>query len=122
MKEKGFTLVELLGAITVLAIIALIVFPQIVSQIRKKEGDLDGATEKMILAAAENYLDLHGSTYPKDQGEEYCVTLNMLVQDELLQLPLHTADGTDIPLTNSVTIKVLRNGELSMTYSTDTCD
>ncbi len=122
MKEKGFTLVELLGVITVLAIIALIVFPQIVSQIKKKEGELDGTTEKLILASVENYLDLHASTYPKEQGLEYCVTLNMLVQDGLLQPPLQTASGEEIPLTNSVQIKVLRNKELSMTYSTATCN
>ena len=41
MNNKGFTLIELIGVILILALLAIIVFPNILSSISKNEKTLD---------------------------------------------------------------------------------
>ncbi|HHW68954.1 MAG TPA: prepilin-type N-terminal cleavage/methylation domain-containing protein [Tenericutes bacterium] len=79
MKDnKGFTLVELLGVIIILAAIALISFPLILEQIRKTQGELDKASKELIISSAELYIDKNISKYPRIVDNVYCITLNTL--------------------------------------------
>ena len=61
MKEKGFTLTELLGVITIIAVLCLITFPSIISQIKGKEETIDKVMEKCQLnkKTAEKKVDLY---------------------------------------------------------------
>lgn len=58
MKRKGFTLVELLAVIIVIAIISLIIFPVVTKQISKSKQDLYNVQiENIIKAAKDMVLD-----------------------------------------------------------------
>ena len=58
MKRKGFTLVELLAVIIVIAIISLIIFPVVTKQIAKSKQDLYNVqVENIIKAAKDMVLD-----------------------------------------------------------------
>ncbi len=55
MKRKGFTLVEMLGVIVVLGIIALIVFPGINTAIKQARRDAFEASVNSIVRAMKTY-------------------------------------------------------------------
>ncbi len=116
MKKSGFTLTELIGVITILAVIGILVVPQILNQVRKKEADIDLATKEVIYAATKLYLDYHATDYPKTNGSNYCVPLQNLVNEDLLESPLQTARGETISLSTKVSVAVNVYGEFAMTY------
>lgn len=80
MNKKAFTLVELLGVIALLAVIAMIVTPVVIKILNdsRKEAFLDNAN--MLRKAAENYYmenELSGDMLPllvtyNDQNVSYC--------------------------------------------------
>lgn len=65
MKNKGFTLVELLGTIVILAIIALIAFPAILGLLNSSQDETDEALQNFAITGARNYVNDNMDTYPK---------------------------------------------------------
>lgn len=65
MKSKGFTLVELLGTIVILAIIALIAFPAILGLLNSSQDETDEALQNFAITGARNYVNDNMDTYPK---------------------------------------------------------
>lgn len=77
MNKRGFTLVELLGSIVILAMLALIAFPAILSTLNSGQENIDTSVKDFIVAAAEecvndnidNYNDMCNSVEKlKDNG------------------------------------------------------
>lgn len=56
MKNKGFTLVELLAVIIVIAIVSLIIFPVVTKQITKSKQDLYNVQVENIIKAAKDMI------------------------------------------------------------------
>ncbi|MDD3392735.1 MAG: type II secretion system protein [Bacilli bacterium] len=78
LKKKGFTLIELLAVIVILAVIALILTPQILSVINEaKEGSLE-ATKKSIVKASELYVVSNIEDFTLDVGEKAYIQLSEL--------------------------------------------
>lgn len=109
MNKKAFTLAELLGVITLLAILSVLIAPTIINQIRNSKNKIDEVTEKLIFSATDNYLDSRVSIYPKTNSNVYCITLNDLVNDNKLQSPVIDASGNSIDLNTFVKVKVVSN-------------
>lgn len=80
MKQKGFTLVELLAVITVLAIIALLVVPTISRSFRESTQNLIDAQIVNIKDAAKSWGADHVDTLPDTQGGSTVVTVGQLKQ------------------------------------------
>lgn len=97
MKNKGFTLVELLGVIVILAAIALVAFPPIVNQIKKSNEKLDKALNEVIFTAGEQYLA--EKNYARGGDNVYCIQLKVLVEDGKLSSPVIDSNGKEIMLT-----------------------
>ena len=57
--NKGFTLMELLGVIVILALLMILLVPNVLEQINNKKGEVSKAEEETIKAAAELYVDEH---------------------------------------------------------------
>ncbi len=90
--KKGFTLVELLGVIVILGILAVIAFPTIINQITSARGEIDDSSNMLIFDAAENYF-LEYANLSEETGQKYyCVTLEQLVDEGLLNEPLKNAE------------------------------
>lgn len=66
MKNKGFTLIELIGSIIILAIIALVAFPAILGLLTSSEGELNKAKVQVVERAAKEYVDDHINEYPRN--------------------------------------------------------
>ena len=80
MKNKGFTLVEVLAVITLLAIIALLVVPKVLEQKEKKEKELSNAQKQVLFADATTYLKERKYEYIIP-GNTFCVKVNTLISE-----------------------------------------
>lgn len=109
MNKKAFTLAELIGVITLLAILSVLIAPTIINQIRNSKNKIDEVTEQLIFSATGNYLDSRVSIYPKKSSNVYCITLNDLVNDNKLQAPVVDASGNSIDLGTFVKVEVVSN-------------
>lgn len=106
MNKKAFTLVELMGVITVLGLITLLVAPTIINQIRNSKQKIDNVTEKLIYSATDLYLDNKERDYPKINGSTYCLTLKDLVDDGKLSSPVLDSNGDEISLDKIIAVDV----------------
>ena len=105
MNKKGFTLVELLGVIIIIALLSLVMFPNIINSFFEASNDLDKATEKIIIEAAKDY-------YSEKEDEiakmDYCLTVYMLQTEGLLSYDIKDSDGKLID-SNRI-VKIYKNG------------
>ena len=114
--KKGFTLAELLGVITVIAVLAIIAFPPIINQLNRSKDELSDATLESIYSATELWIDRNQNTYPLNDGDIYCITLQELVDNGMLQEPIQDAKtGTNVPLSRVVRVEVGQNRNVKTT-------
>lgn len=110
MKEKGFTLTELLGVMVLLSILALITFPPIINQIKNAKQDISDATLTLIYNSAKLYVNDRPNTYQLTDGDTYCITLQELVNQTYLKAPIEDIQtGTEIELNRTVKYQVGEN-------------
>lgn len=110
MKKNAFTLIELIGVIIILAILILVVFPPMLDSIRNTRSKLSSATEEIIYSATNTYLENNMNLYPRINGTKYCITLNDLVNSNLLNEPLKDAEsGNEISLDKKIEVSVTNN-------------
>lgn len=97
--KKGFTLLEVMSVIIVLGMVTFLVVPNIISQVKKRQDEVDDITEKMIYSAAELYINERGINIT-NSNTPYCkISLNDLVNDGLLRDSIATfQSGREIPL------------------------
>ena len=69
MNKKGFTLVELLGSITIIAVITLIIVPTTINKITEASKKLEIGSEILLYTAAEEYMEENINHYPKNGVE-----------------------------------------------------
>lgn len=91
MNNKGFTLVELLGVIILLALIALITIPNISSGIKKGREEADKQIKDNIVLASKNWALDNKNLLPTVSNQTYKVTISNLQSggyiDKNLELP-----------------------------------
>ena len=56
MKNRGFTLVELLGVIIILSLLLMVIVPSVVSSIQDGQENADESTTNSIVLAARNWF------------------------------------------------------------------
>ena len=79
MNRRGFTLVELLVVIVILAVIMSIAIPSITSSIERSKDKQKTQIIKLIESAGELYVDKHKNTVKPGQ-----ITLDKLIGDGLI--------------------------------------
>lgn len=84
MSKKGFTLVELLAVITLLMALLILTFPAVLEMIQKKEEEIGESKAKLIYSAADSYMNDNKNTYPKKEGNVYCISVQTLSDEHLL--------------------------------------
>lgn len=123
MKTSGFTLIEMIAVVGIIALIAVISFPAIVNQLGEKREDISNTTKTIIYDAADLYFSNHQSEYPKSIGETYCITLDTLVSSGMLSNPIiDYTSGDEIPLTWGVETEVNSYSEYSKYNLVEKCN
>ena len=113
MNKKGFTLVELLGVIVILGIIALISIPPILNQMASSEQSIDEATLRVVYSAGSLYLDERQNNFVRNPGNVFCVQIEDLVADGKLDPALSDSSGNEIDASKYVKYTVNNHGGLN---------
>ena len=69
--KKGFTLIEMIGSIVILAIIALVAFPAVLNLLNNSQGKIDENMQKYVIGAAKEYVNDHVNCYPRVSSYTY---------------------------------------------------
>ena len=106
MKKRGFTLVELVGVIIILALVTLLAIPSILRAVRGTKGELSDATKNIIYEATQLYVSENPNNFTKKSGNIYCVTLDTLTDKKYLPNKIYdSVTGEEIPLDSKVEVR-----------------
>ncbi len=86
--KKGFTLMEMIAVIGIIAIMSIIVMPLIINQLGEKKEEISKTTHDVNYTAADLYLNNNVATYPKQVNAVYCIKLEDIVNSGYLKKPL----------------------------------
>lgn len=97
MKNKGFTLAELLGVIVIIALLLLLIIPGIINRLSDSGDDAKDTENQLIFDAADQYIREHPEDYPPGKSGRYCITIQSLIDDGKLASPVKdVTTGEDI--------------------------
>lgn len=108
MKEKGFTLTEMLIVLVIVSVLLMILLPNIITQLEKNRDEVSDLSLQMMYSAMDLYLNDYSNKYEMKEGNVYCVTLEELVSTEHLTAPVvDIKTGMEIPLTTVIKTSVV---------------
>ena len=85
MKNNGFTLVELLGVIIILGVIALISITSISNTMKESKESLYNQQIDNIIVGAKTWASSHVFELPENDGESITLTLEQLKKDGFVE-------------------------------------
>ncbi len=88
MKNRGFTLAELLGVIAILGVIALITVPAINRSLDSGREDLYETQIEQIKKGGEDYYTEHLDELPQSVGDTACQTIETLQKNGYLPVDI----------------------------------
>lgn len=115
MNSRGFTLIELLGTVTLLSLVAILVYPNVVEQIEKKQKDVDEAKLEIIYSGTKDYVLRNSDEYPQIVGKNYCILLDDIDNSGLISIEIDDVKkeykGIEIKIgkNNNYTYKLVSN-------------
>lgn len=74
MNKKGFTLVELIGVVVILGLIALVAFPALLNQINDSKKQVSDSQKEIIISAAKSYVSENKNDYADKSSFEIPVS------------------------------------------------
>lgn len=114
MKRRGFTLVELLAVIVILAIILTIAVPSVVRIKNKIKADAWERQKDLILDAAKKHITMNGIM--PAEGETYTIILANLIEADLVSASIKSPITNEL-LDSNMEIVILKNeGNYKFTY------
>lgn len=92
MKNRGYTLLELLGVIVILALLTTLVFPSILNSIKESSDDADKLSMNLIDNAVDLYIENHANDFKKRNGSRFIIEMNELIEDGNLPSNIKISD------------------------------
>ena len=86
VKNKGFTLVELLAVIVIIGATSILIVPKLIERFEVKKEDLNKQAKELLYLAASQYMDL------KQDDNISCISLKELI--ELKNTTVSTVQST----------------------------
>jgi type IV pilus assembly protein PilA len=115
--KKGFTLVEILAVIVILAIVAAIVIPSIDRFITKARDSAYDVQIDSIIASVKNWEADHPESLPLNNGDQYIVYLSELKSGNYIDQKLINP-RTRVEFSNDLTVTI-KNVNGRHTYEVD---
>lgn len=107
MKQKGFTLVELIGVVIILCLLCVLAIPPILNSINSTKNELSDTMKEILVNASELYVNDNTKKFPERDGNVYCVEIQKLIDQEYLLSPLlDPVTKRQIPSSHYVKIEV----------------
>lgn len=94
--KKGFTLIELMAVIVIVALIALFVFPNIVNQIKKSNDANNDSVSSVVISAARRYVNDNPNDFEEKKDFNYCIDINGLIDNDYLKEDIITREEIDL--------------------------
>ena len=112
--KKGFTLIEMLGVIAVLAVILLVTFPALSKSLKNTKNNEQNNFLNNIKVSAEAYIELNRDRYPElvEPNNQIEITIQDLYDSNLLK-----GQNNDISTTDIITVVV--GSDLELKYYFD---
>lgn len=112
--KKGFTLVELLGVILIIALLSIVMFPNVINHFFATSERLDKEVEALVIEAAKDYYAVK-----KDDISDidYCMYILTLQEEGLLAYDLKNSEGKII--SGDTIVKIGKNGS---SYEVGSCN
>ena len=84
MKNKGFSLIELLSVIAILAIIALVIIPVANKAIKEARDKADKSQQKLIIEAAKLWVNDNSMLLSDEVGDIYTLEVQTIQEGNYL--------------------------------------
>jgi prepilin-type N-terminal cleavage/methylation domain-containing protein/uncharacterized repeat protein (TIGR02543 family) len=121
MKNKGFTLIELIASIAILAMLSTIIVVAVSKSINKAKEDANTTMMKAIRLAAEDYaINNEGILTEFSTNDWVDIKLETLIKNNYFDNELKDfVTKENIPITNIVRVTRSFNGKVTSTYTED---
>ena len=116
MNKKGFTLVELISVIVILGIIALIVFPNVLSTLSRGKENNKKDNKTLIIAGAKNYVADNPNSFKSKDGQTYCITVETLYKGGYVDTVIGIDNDDDIANVTDVVKVQYSGGKFNYSY------
>lgn len=107
MKNKGFTLVEILAVITIIGLLSLIVIPSIDAIIKSSKEDTYDVQINLILAGLENWAADNVFELPSVEDTTKTITLGQLKTSGFIDVDVRNPK-TDECFSNDIVLKITK--------------
>lgn len=115
MKEKGFTLIEMLAVFIIISIIMVVALPAITKNLKGNSKKEYTEFIKTVELATEVYVEDNREMYPLNTvGATATITIGTLKEENLIDNIPNKPDGTEI--TDDMTVKVTVNSDYTLKY------
>ena len=118
MKKNGFTVVELLGVLIVLVILSMVVVTTYTKLKKDADTTIDDALAILIKDASVTYVKKNKTNI--EVNNVYCLTLDDIVNDNLLSNPVKNAKGEEMDLSMKIKVTVRQNN-YDVTLNVSSC-
>ena len=116
MKNKGFTLIEILGVVTILAVIMLIAVQPVTKMIKNSKEETYEKQLDAIVEAARLWGNEHREELPQNNDETLIITISQLQQSGYLDEDLVNPE-TQEPITDEqVSVQVVKRSSKHYGY------
>lgn len=78
MKNKGFTLIEMLGVMIILTFLAFLVSEVIINNLNDTNSKLEKTVEDLLISSAKDYVSKNIEDFDLDINKSYCLSYNTL--------------------------------------------
>ena len=88
MKNKGFTLVELVAVVSLLGILLLFTYSKVSDISEKKNKELLESKKTLIINAVKDYMDTYSDLYPQMTGINFYISIETLDNENLISVDI----------------------------------
>ena len=120
MKRRGFTLIEVLGIIVVLGIIATIAVPVVQSSINNNREKMFGVVREQLINSSKDWAAKNYSRLPVESGEYVDVSLGDIKREGLLRINVSNPKSNKV-LSNESFVRITKKDN-NFTYDLTTYD
>ena len=92
--KRGFTLIELMAAALIIALVALLTFPNIVNKMKEAKKQNKDSVEKIVIASCKRYVNDNINNFNEDKN--YCIRVKTLVDNDYVKEDIINDEDNDI--------------------------
>ncbi len=121
MKNRGFTLIELIGVIVILSLLTLIIVPNVVTNLREGISDSKEYQNESVILGAKNWASDHKDELPEAGEDPLQVQLSRLQDEGYSSSDIKDLESGDTIDPNSVCVVISTTNGKRYTYEIKDC-